>query len=188
MGLDHLEPGPQVSPTRVPTRAAAPPSPAQFAELLSAARERNPELAALLVLAATGARRSQLVALRWSDVDLDRDFVTIAHSVGVGPKGLVEKATATHKVRRVALDSSTVQVLQAHRRLCADRAAQASAVIPEDGFLFTQEVDESQPWHPDAVTMSFVRLCRRAGVSGVRLDLRHFPMSLAVPIARPTGT
>jgi integrase len=169
-------PASSASPPRVPTPDITPPSPSQLAELLSLAAERNPDLTTFLVLAAaTGARRSEVLALRWTDVDFDRGTLTIARGIVLGPDGIVEKDTKTHQVRRVALDPTTIVVLVNHRQLCVDRAAAASCALPDDGFLFGQEVDGSRPWRPDSVTLSFARLCRRAGVKGVRLhDLRHY--------------
>ena len=53
-------------------------------------------------------QRSELVALRWSDVDLADGTVRIERGVVMGPAGLVEKDTKTHAARRVALDDGTV--------------------------------------------------------------------------------
>ncbi len=47
------------------------PTPAQFSAMVAAAAIDDPVLAAAIALAAlTGARRGELVALRWSDIDL----------------------------------------------------------------------------------------------------------------------
>jgi integrase len=49
-----------------------PPSPAQVAQLLAQAAQSRPLFHLFLVLAATtGARRGELLALRWIDIDLD---------------------------------------------------------------------------------------------------------------------
>ena len=48
-----------------------PPSPAEVAALLEFVEARDPMFHLFLVLAATtGARRGQLLGLRWSDIDL----------------------------------------------------------------------------------------------------------------------
>ena len=56
----------------------------------------------MILAAATGARRSELVALRWSDIDIGRASLTIRYGVVLGPDGLVEKGTKTHAVRNVS--------------------------------------------------------------------------------------
>jgi integrase len=47
--------------------------------------------------------------------------------------------------------------------------------IASDALLFSADDHRQRPWRPDVVTNRFLRLCRKVGVSGVRLhDLRHF--------------
>ena len=42
-------------------------------------------------------------------------------------------------------------------------------------FVFSNEVDGSECWYPDSVSRAFARLCRKAGIKGVRMhDLRHY--------------
>lgn len=55
---------------------------------------------------------AELVALRWSDVDLAVGVVRIERGVVNGPDGLVEKDTKTHAARRVALDNRTVEIVR----------------------------------------------------------------------------
>ena len=52
--------------------------PSDVARVFALAREVNPDLALFIMLAAaTGARRSELLALRWSDIDLDKATWTV---------------------------------------------------------------------------------------------------------------
>ena len=97
--------------------------------------------------------------------------MTLARRIVQGPDGLHERTTTS---RQVTLDWATIAVLVEHRQLSAARAAKASAVVDADGWVFSSEVDGSRPWRPDSVTHAFTRLCKRAGVNGIRLhDLRH---------------
>jgi integrase len=65
----------------------------------------NPGLYAYLRLAAsTGARRSQLLALRWAEVDESRRAVAFTRALVEGPNGPVMRATKTHRTYRVELD------------------------------------------------------------------------------------
>ena len=66
--------------------------------------------------AATGARRSEILALRWRDLSADLAQVTIAHAIVMGPDGLVEKDTKTHQARPVTLDHTTAAALAASGR------------------------------------------------------------------------
>ncbi|MFK8025030.1 MAG: tyrosine-type recombinase/integrase, partial [Ilumatobacter sp.] len=78
------------TPPRVPVSDIKPPAPADLARVLRRASEDSPDLASYLMLAAaTGARRSELVALRWADLDLEVATVSIERGIVQGPDGLV---------------------------------------------------------------------------------------------------
>lgn len=171
-----VNPALRSSPPRVPAPALAPPAPEAVARLFALARQRDPELAVFVMLAAgTGARRGELVALRWTDVDLDAGTLTIGRGLVIGPEGLVEKGTKTHAVRRISLDPTTIAELGSQRDRARARAELCGLTVLDDGFVFSSDVVGSQPWRPDSTTRAFRQLCRAAGITGVRLhDLRHY--------------
>jgi integrase len=87
-------PAEQASPPRVPRPKIRPRTPDQVAHLVEAASGYDPTLAVFVPLAAvTGARRSELLALRWTDIDLDIGVVDVARGVVIGRDGPVEKDT-----------------------------------------------------------------------------------------------
>jgi integrase len=153
-----------------------PPRPEEIARLYRLAEQVDPDLAVLILVAAsTGARRSELIALRWSDVDLEDGKVRIARGIVLGLDGLVEKDTKTHSVRTVALDDTTVDALTVHRSGALTRLSAGGLDWEPTSFVFTPAVDGSTPWFPDSASRRFRRLCEAAGVGGVRLhDLRHY--------------
>ena len=92
-GWIGVNPAAATTPPRVPQSEIKPPSSVELARVLKRASESSPELACFLVLAAaTGARRSELVALRWRDVDVANGIVRIERGVVNGPDGLVRRA------------------------------------------------------------------------------------------------
>lgn len=139
------------------------------------------------VLAYTGMRRGELLALRWRDVDLDTGRLSIRRSVGVvkakgqGEK-LIEGPTKSAKARVVDLDPTTVEELRGWRR---DRGSIALDLVRDDALIFGNL--EGDYLHPDPFSARFVDKvdqCRRkADVDEVppliRLhDLRHTHASL----------
>ena len=102
----------------------APPDAEGVARLLTTATEQDPELGLFLRLAVVlGARRGELIALKWRDVDLAAGEVLIASGVvRVAGQPLIDKDTKTHAKRRVAVGAETVELLKAHRA----RQAQAA--------------------------------------------------------------
>lgn len=129
----------------------------------------------LRVLAATGCRRSEVLALRWPDVEFATGELRIRRALAIVDGTVVEKDTKSHQSRRIAIDPATVAALGSHRAQIDDGARQLGVVIAEDGFVFSSDDYRQKPWRPDVVTNRFIRLCRKSGVTGVRLhDLRHF--------------
>ncbi len=111
-------------PPRVRTQTLNPPEPAGVLRLIAEAERADPDLACFLLLAATtGARRGELCALRWSDLDKKTGALTISRSI-VETQGstLIEKDTKTHSSRRIALDSGSIAALTAQRSRCQRRA------------------------------------------------------------------
>ena len=165
-----------VSPPRVPARELSPPTPDELVCLFRMAQEVDPALAAFILLAgSTGARRGELIALRWRDVDLDGELLTISRGIVEADGELIEKDTKTHQTRRVSLDPDTTAALVAHRSWSEANAESAGTAISDDSFVFSHAPDGSTPWRPDSTSRAFRVLCMQAGVSGVRLhDLRHY--------------
>lgn len=125
--------------------------------------------------AATGARRGELCALRWSDIDFEAKTLTISRSiVEAAHSALVEKDTKTHGSRRIALDDGTVIALLEHRVDREAAATAADATYTRHSYLFSRSVDGSKPWPPNDVTKAFVRVRDRCGVGNRLHDLRHF--------------
>ncbi len=97
-------------------------------------------------------------------------------SVGGTP---VEKDTKNHSKRTVTLDEATMVSLERHRNTRRATAAQHGAEVSADGFVFSNELDGSRPLHPDLMSDRWESVCKRAGVTGVRLhDLRHFQATM----------
>ncbi len=126
--------------------------------------------------ASLGARRGEVCALRWSDVDFEAATVTIRRAlVDAGNGVIVTKSTKTGRDRTVALDAATVRLLREHRRAGIERALALGVHLVDDAWIFATDVEGSRPWRPDYVTGAFGRLRARCGIEGVRLhDVRHF--------------
>jgi integrase len=145
------------------------------------------------LLAASGARRGEALALRWRDLDLDTCTVSIRRSAGmVRDRGaapvMVEGDTKSGKPRVVDVDAATVAVLRAHRR---ERGAMALQLAHAGALVFADE--EGRPLHPEGMSRRFradlVR-CRKAlgdeAVPLIRLHgLRHTHATLLLSAREP---
>jgi integrase len=158
------------------------PSPEEVRTIIQAAERLEPALAVLLLLAAlTGARRGELCALRWNDLDWDDAVLTIARSVYETPGGgWAEKPTKSHAVRRVGLDEFALTVLRRHRATVDQLAKELGLTIPPDGFMFSRSPAASEPFRPDVVTKFAMRIARATGVQMHLHGLRHFSATQAI--------
>jgi integrase len=107
------------------------------------------------LLAATGMRRGEALALRWRDVDLDAGRLAVRRSVGVvKAKGageqLVEGPTKTGRSRVVDLDAGTVSALRAYR---AARGLLALDLV-RDSALVLSNLDGTHR-HPERFSRRF---------------------------------
>ena len=181
------------SPPKLRRREITPPPMHAARTLLEAADTHDVDFGAVLrVLVATGARRGEVCGLRWSDVDVAGSTVTIRRSVASVAGGTVVKETKTHAARRIAVDAETLEALERRRERAQQLAEACRCPFDPHGFVFTLEPTGSRPLHPDTITGGFQRLCRRAGLDGVRLhDLRHLHatqlLAAGVPVRTVSG-
>jgi len=138
---------------------------------------------AFWLLAATGMRRSELLGLRWDDVDFKRARVSINRGLVAVAYELRESRGKTSNSRRaVDLDSTTLKVLKAWRDW--QRAEQGAAGIESDGWVFTST--DGGPVHPHSISQTFERIASRAGVPRIRLhDIRHTHGTLLIKAGVP---
>ena len=170
------------SPPSIERTNMQPPAVEDAARLLSVALAEDRELGLFLRLAVVlGARRGELCAVRWSDVDLDQGEVLIAGGiVRVPGESLVDKATKTHAKRRVAVGADTAELLRAHRLAQAKDALACGTTLAPNAYVFSHAPDGSTPINPDGITHRFRRLARRLGVRCRLHDLRHFMVTQLV--------
>ena len=149
-----------------------PPSPGEVAPLLAHVLVIDPLFHLFLVLAAmTGARRGQLLALRWIDIDFERGSVSFQRALVEGPDGPVLAPTKTRRSHRVALDPATMALLKAR----FDDVASSCPDGVGDAFVFSSDAAGLRPWNPNWVTKQFIAARKSAGLDHFRLhDLRHF--------------
>jgi integrase len=147
-------------------RELRPPTPEELCTLLDHLEPRDAQLHLFVTLAAvTGARRSQLLALRWHNVDVDAQRVSFCAGWVEGPDGPVLAATKTRRRHSVDIDPTTSVLLARH---AAERAGRS------EGFVFSDDGGVTA-WRPNRVTKAFIRSRRDAGLRPFRLhDLRHF--------------
>jgi integrase len=189
-GWISTNPAANATPPRLTRPDLSPPDVSQVGELLRAASERDPELGHFLHLAATtGARRGELCALRWRNVDIAMGTLSIERAIIEAPGGIIETDTKTHASRRIALGEVTLAVLEAQRILASSRASVIGIDVDPDAYVFSREPDGHIAWTPGAVTKRFSILRKTLGFDEIRLhDLRHFAATRLIAAGVPVRT
>jgi integrase len=166
-----------------PCQAVEPPSPGRYEVMVPDAQTireilnlalSTPYGPALHFIAYTGVRRSEAVALKWANVDLDRGIVSITETAQrFKGKGIVFQPTKSSAGRRgITLDPGTVDILRAHRGQQLLIGVELGGELDELGLVFPSPL--GGPVDPSVLTRNFEKLARKAGYPGIRLhDLRH---------------
>ena len=176
------------TPPGVQHREIVPPDAATVMLLIDTARTRGDvDLAEFIALAAViGARRGEMCALKWDDVDAAAGVLHIRRAVVQIENEVILKDTKTHQGRRVALADESVDLFTTRRSRCEARAQSCGVELGD--WLFSDSLAHDSPAMPEQMTRRFSRLTVRLGVK-VRLhDLRHFAATQALDagIALPT--
>ncbi len=145
----------------------------QLQWLLDAARG-HPWMHGLLVLAsASGLRRGELLALRWSDVDFTFGSLTVSKSLEQTKKGLRVKSPKSGKARKLTLPSAAVETLQAHRHE-QERLRQSFGADYRKDLDLVFSSPSGEHLKPNTVSPAVCDLAARCGLTGIGLhSLRH---------------
>jgi integrase len=134
----------------------------------------------------SGARRGELMALKWRDLDLDKGTLRIERAVEQTKQGMKIKATKTkHGRRTLTLPAITLDVLRAHasetQRLYL---ALGRGRVSKDAFIFAPiEADPLTPRSPRSVTKEWMLLTKRLDIGASFHALRHTCASLLIASA-----
>ena len=127
----------------------------------------------------TGMRRSELLGLRWLDLNLSRGTVSIAQVLHCLPGGRIvfEQPKTARSKRLVRLSQETTLALRAYRDTVEADLEQVGDSISGDRLLFSQI--NGAPLLPNTVTHAFAKIARRAGLEGFTFhSLRHTHASI----------
>jgi integrase len=173
-GLVATNPVTNSEPPKVKKHLAIALTPAQQAMLLESASGPWCMRTYLEVAAATGCRRGELLALRWSDIVDGRAM--IARSLTQTRQVLEFKCTKTEKPRPVALPESAITALESHRHKQDEFRHQFGPDYRADlDLIFANP--HGTPLRPDSISSSVSALFQRLKIpkpKGAALHLlRH---------------
>lgn len=162
------------------------PSPDEVRMLIRQSRKGGLRLSCFLrVIVATGMRRGEACALRWSDIDWQESSIRIDESI-VADKGhaSVKSPKTSASIRTVAIDSATLGTLSELQAEQSHLATMAEVELPTEGFVFSYEPGGVIPPYPDTLSRAFIELRKQTAVApDIHLhSLRHFQATILDPI------
>jgi integrase len=162
-----------VEPPRVAKVTMHTLSPEEVTKFLDAARETD-YFVYFATLLYTGLRRGELLALRWRNLDLESAKLTVvetAYKLGNGTYVIKEPKTPQSR-RTVTLPPSLVELFNVYRADQELLRIQLGVSLDADDFVFIRP--DGSPINPNAVTLAFRRIIKKAMLRSIRIhDLRH---------------
>jgi integrase len=168
---------------RNPAEAVEPPKPShhemvvldgeQIAELLDSVTDTPFHIPVLLAVT-TGMRRGEILALRWSDVDLERGTLAVTQTLEKSRRaGLQFKPPKTKRSRRnITLPPITVDMLRSHRTAQAQLFLRLGRGWNRADLVCTKV--DGGPINPNTLTSGFASLVRRTDIPAITFHgLRH---------------
>ncbi|MBI4303502.1 MAG: site-specific integrase [Chloroflexi bacterium] len=149
----------------------------EVSAFLGAAR-RTPYYSLFHLALFTGMRRSELLALRWSDFDLLYCQVSVKRSLHHLDDGsyVYSQPKSAKSNRTIALSPSAILALKQHREREELDRAMVNQVLADDDLVFNAL---GKPLRPETISRAWVNLAKRAGLKPIRLhDARHTHASL----------
>ncbi len=143
--------------------------PEQLGAYLQAAAERG-VLPMFYLELTSGLRRGELLALLWSDLDIEKRTISVTKSV-VGRHGelKVSAPKTRHSIRTVVIPQQAVDLL-----------VQEHTLHPDNLYMFPSPVTGTM-YHPDAAGRIHKKLLKESGIENIRFhDLRHTFATLAL--------
>ena len=140
-------------------------TPLEMEDYLDAA-ERLGHLPMFMLALTTGLRQSELIALKWSDLDIESRTLTIAENRAVVRRELVECGSQTRSIR---LTPEVVDLL-----------IMEHSKHPSSPLMFMHPATQ-RPYSPQMVRRMHDEIIKEAGIDHIRyVDLRHTCAILAL--------
>lgn len=128
----------------------------------------------------TGARRGEVLSLKWSDIDFENKEINIERSLVYDKKGFRFNTPKTKSsVRKIKIGDSLISDLKRWKAHQNELKMIHRRIFVEHDLVFTTET--GKPIYPRTMTFMFNQVIKEAGVQKIRFhDLRHTHATLCL--------
>lgn len=133
----------------------------------------------------TGARKGELLALRWSDIDFEKNLISISKTAYDRPGVRYENAPKSKNgTRKVELTANQLVPLKIWRKRQSEQRLQAGSYWIDKDYVFTNGRGERiSGGYPYGL---WIKVCDRAGIGRVPFhSLRHSHITTLLRAGRP---
>lgn len=159
----------------------------EFLEIVKA-EELYKNFALFRLLAYSGLRKGELYFLRWSDIDFERQLLSVNKNLGRINGRAVEKSTKNKfSVRQILLDAETISILQEWKHISRKEKGQLTTVTPlvDNDYIFTfvDREGQIQPLYQDYINSVLKRVVNNHNLKKITPHgFRHTHATLMIEI------
>lgn len=151
------------------------------------AEESYKDYALFRLLAYSGLRKGELYSLKWSDIDFDKQILSITKNLGRIRGKAVEKRTKNRfSVRQISLDDGTISILREWKVRSKKEKGQLSVTPFIDNdymFTFVDRDGKIQPLYQDYINYNLKRIIDKHNLKKISPHgFRHTHATLMIEI------
>lgn len=180
--LLFANPADRVRPPKVQRKEARHMNEEQATQLLNALQEEPLKYQVLVFMdLVTGMRRGELIALKWSDIDLDKSIISVIKAIGYVPgQGMKLKQPKNESsIRDIAIPPSLTTLLKYYKLEQNGERAAAGNLWNDNDWIFTRW--DGQLMHVDSVSKWFPEFMKRHCMEYVNFHaVRHTAATLLI--------
>jgi integrase len=152
----------------------------ETAQLLAAVADTSMELIINMAIA-TGARRGEMCAMEWSDVDFDKRTITInKNAVFVKGQRIIKSPKSAAGVRTITVPEYLLDMLLKWHAIYLINRTKGGTRF-QDNNLVIYKPEDGTPFHPDSISQKFERLLKRLGMRHQKFhSLRHISATILI--------